>query len=209
MLSLCLGKILLQSSSALSSLGLEDVSLGWGNIRSLMYAYGYLWLQNHQTTKSIKDIVECAIPNTSTVIRNSNISDQRTRAASAAIVSATSTVLSDEKFKRKELLSQIQTSQLYLCHCVSLVYRPTKHITTLNMSLQHNQMKFKRRVMCILNYSQWKTYQTFRMNTLKQKCLWSHIHQTLFKIYDIKYAIFFVWFYKQGVLCQAFKTITL
>ena len=49
------------------------------------------------TAKSIKDIVECVIPNTSTVIRNNNISDQRTRAASAAIVSATSTVVNDDK----------------------------------------------------------------------------------------------------------------
>ena len=90
------------------------------------------------TAKSIKDIVECAIPHTSTVIRNNKISDQHTRAASAAIVSATSTVLSDEKFKRKELLSHHTDSDQSVIS-VSLripstptdkTYYQSEHVTT-------------------------------------------------------------------------------
>ena len=62
------------------------------------------------TAKFIKDIVESAIPNTSTIIRKHNISDQRTRAASAANVSATSTVVNDDKYTCKELLSHLTDS---------------------------------------------------------------------------------------------------
>ena len=38
---------LLNATEKCSSLGLEDVAVGRDNIRSLMYAYGYLWLQKH------------------------------------------------------------------------------------------------------------------------------------------------------------------
>ena len=62
------------------------------------------------TAKFIKDIVESAIPNTSTVIRKHNISDQRTRAASTANVSAISTVVNDDKYTCKELLSRLTDS---------------------------------------------------------------------------------------------------
>ena len=51
------------------------------------------------TAISIKDLVRSAILNTSTAFKKHNISDQRTRAASAAIVSATSTVVNDDKYK--------------------------------------------------------------------------------------------------------------
>ena len=62
------------------------------------------------TAKFIKDIVESAIPNTSTLLRKHNISDQRTRAASAEKLSATSTVVNYDKYTCKELLSHLTDS---------------------------------------------------------------------------------------------------
>ena len=94
-----------------SSLGLEDLPVDCDNIRSFNVCIPIsVVVTKTRTAISIKDIVRSAILNTSTVFKKHNISDQRTRAASAAIVSATSTVVNDDKYKCKELLSHLTDS---------------------------------------------------------------------------------------------------
>ena len=61
------------------------------------------------TAKSIKDIVESAIPNNSAVLKKHNISARHTR---AAIVPTTSILLNDDKCMRKNAFPPYRFKQV-------------------------------------------------------------------------------------------------